>query len=72
MSEVASRVWREPAVFVGLLSSVALAVVNVVTGGPWDAAIIVGILLPLVEALGIRQLVYPAGEIKTRPDEPGG
>lgn len=59
MSEIARRVWHEPAVAIGLLASIALAVITVATGDPWDAATIAGVAGPLVSALGIRQLVTP-------------
>ena len=60
MSEIARRVWREPAVFIGLLTTIALAVITLATGDPWDTATIAGVAAPLVAALGIRELVTPA------------
>jgi hypothetical protein len=62
MKVVAARVWREPAVFIGLLTSVALLVIKLATGDPWDAVTIAGIAAPLVSALGIRELVSPTRE----------
>lgn len=63
MREILARVWREPAVFLGLVTSAALAIVTVLTGDPWDTAAIVAVIAPLASALGIRQLVTPvAGE----------
>jgi uncharacterized membrane protein len=59
MKQIAVRVWKEPAVFIGLLTTVALVVITVATGGDWDAAVIVAVIAPLVEALGIRQFVKP-------------
>jgi hypothetical protein len=59
MKEIVVRVWREPAVFIGLLTSVALLVIKLATGDPWDAATIAGIAAPIVSALGIRELVSP-------------
>ena len=60
MSVIATRAWREPAVFIGLLSSIALVIITLATGDPWDAATIAGVVAPLVSALGIRQVVTPA------------
>lgn len=59
MGEIAKRAWREPAVFLGLATSIALAVITLATGDPWDAATIAGVVAPLVSALGIRELVSP-------------
>lgn len=59
MGEILKRVWREPAVFLGLLTSAALAVITIATGDPWDTAAIVAVIAPLASALGIRQLVTP-------------
>jgi hypothetical protein len=63
MSEIARRAWREPAVFIGLLVSIALAVIAAATGDHWDTATIAGVAAPLLAALGIRQFVTPAGDI---------
>lgn len=60
MGEILKRVWREPAVFLGLLTSAALAVITIATGDPWDTAAIAAVVAPLASALGIRQLVTPA------------
>lgn len=60
MGEIAKRAWREPAVFLGLLTSAALAVITIATGDPWDTAAIAAVVAPLASALGIRQLVTPA------------
>jgi ascorbate-specific PTS system EIIC-type component UlaA len=65
MKVIAARVWREPAVFIGLLTTVGLVVITLATGDKWDAATIAGVIAPLAAALGIRQLVTPdvgAGE----------
>lgn len=59
MDEIAKRVWREPAVAVGLLTSIVLAIVAVVSGDSWDVSTIAGIAGPLVAALGIRPFVTP-------------
>lgn len=67
MSEILKRVWREPAVFLGLLTSVALAVITIATGDPWDTAAIAAVVAPLASALGIRQLVTP--DTGTPPEE---
>jgi hypothetical protein len=62
MAVIAQRVWREPAVFIGLLTAIAIAVLKITTGAPWDAATIAAIPAPLVAALGIRQLVTPTAK----------
>lgn len=59
MSEIAKRIWREPAVFIGFITSAAMALVIVLSGDPWDVAAIVGVIAPLASALGIRELVTP-------------
>lgn len=59
MSEIAKRVWREPAVFIGFVTTVALVIITVVAGNDWDIATIAGCIAPLVSALGIRELVVP-------------
>jgi hypothetical protein len=59
MSEILKRVWREPAVFLGLVTSAALAAITIATGDPWDTAAIAAVIAPLASALGIRQLVTP-------------
>lgn len=61
MKEIARRVWHEPAVCLGLLASIALVVITLATGDPWDTATIAGVAAPLVSALGIRELVTPTG-----------
>ena len=63
MKEIVTRVWHEPAVFIGLLASVALAVITIATGDPWDTAAIAGVIAPLASALGIRQLVTPTHDV---------
>lgn len=60
MSVIAQRLWREPAVFIGLLTSVVLVVVALATDTDWDASVIAGIVAPFLSALGIRPLVSPA------------
>jgi len=69
MSVIAQRIWREPAVAIGLLFSLALLVVNLAAGEDWDAALIVTVAGPLISALGIRQVVSPAVGPRPLPDE---
>jgi hypothetical protein len=66
MSVIAQRIWREPAVAIGLLFTVALLIVNLAADEGWDAATVVTTLGPLLSALGIRQVVSPAAG--PRPD----
>lgn len=72
MKEIMNRVWREPVVFFGLLASIALAVTTIATGDPWDAAAITAVIVPLAEALGVRQLVTPVARDKSSaaPQQP--
>jgi uncharacterized membrane protein YdbT with pleckstrin-like domain len=64
LSEIARRVWHEPAVFIGLVTSAALAIITIATGDPWDTAAIIAIIAPLASALGIRQYVTPTYDDK--------
>jgi ascorbate-specific PTS system EIIC-type component UlaA len=59
MKAIAQRVWSEPAVFIGLLTSIGLIVITVATGDKWDTATIAGVIAPLASALGIRGYVSP-------------
>lgn len=59
MSEIAKRVWKEPAVAIGLATTIGLLILAVVTGTNWDASVIVGIVAPVASALGIRSQVTP-------------
>ena len=60
MKPIALTVWREPAACIGLLTSVAILVVTLLTGDPWDSSTILAVIAPLASSLGIRQLVSPA------------
>ena len=59
MKPILQRVWKEPAVFIGLLTSIVLAILAIITSAHWDASLIVGIVAPLASSLGIRSLVTP-------------
>ena len=61
MRGLAQRIWREPAVAIGFLTTVILAVVAVISGTDLDAGTVIGLLAPLVSSLGIRQFVTPTG-----------
>jgi hypothetical protein len=58
MKVIGQRVYNEPAAFIGLLVSLALLALALLTDADWDASTIAGIIAPLVSALGIRQAVY--------------
>ena len=60
MKTLITKLWTEPAAFVGLLVSVGLAIGTIVTGGAWDWETIVAVTAPLLTSLGIRQVVTPA------------
>lgn len=64
MKELAKRVWEEPAVAIGLLTSILLAVLNLVTDNDWNAEHIIAIAAPLLSALGIRPLVTPTRKVE--------
>jgi len=68
MSVIAQRVWREPAVAIGLLFSIALLVVNLAASEGFDAATVVSVAGPLLSALGIRQTVSPAAGPRPLPE----
>ncbi len=71
MKEIAKRIWNEPAVAIGLLTSIVLAVINLITNDHWTVDHFIAILAPLASSIGIRQAVYsPAtvGEL-TKPPE---
>jgi outer membrane biosynthesis protein TonB len=68
MQEIVKRVWREPAVAIGLLTSIALAIIVVVSGDSWDLAAITGVAAPLVSALGIRSQVTPTAKAEPEPE----
>jgi hypothetical protein len=61
MQEIVRRVWKEPAVAIGLVTSVALAIIVVVSGDAWNVSTIAGVVAPLGSALGIRTQVTPTG-----------
>jgi hypothetical protein len=71
MRVIARTVWQEPAAAIGLLTSVALIALAVLSGASWDASTIAGILAPLLSGLGIRQLVSPAPPAQETTDERG-
>lgn len=64
MRTIAERVWLEPAVAIGFLTTVAVGIVNLVAGS-FDVQNIVGTLAPLVSSLGIRQTVTP---VRKKPE----
>jgi hypothetical protein len=61
MKTILQRFWREPAVCIGLVWSLALLILTIITSS-FDASSIAGIVSPLASALGIRQLVTPTKE----------
>lgn len=60
MKVIANQVWNEPAVAIGLLATILLLILALVTSAEWDASTIAGIAAPFVSSLGIRQAVSPA------------
>jgi len=65
MQQIVQRVWKEPAVAIGLVTSIALAIIVVISGDSWNVSTITGVIAPFASALGIRTQVKPVG----RPDE---
>jgi len=63
MSEIGKRIWNEPAVFIGLLTSIILALIAWVNGS-WNTSDIIGVIAPLVSSLGIRQFVTPTTKLE--------
>jgi hypothetical protein len=60
MKTILNQIWNEPAVAIGLLATLLLLVLALVSDAPWDASTIAGIAAPFVSSLGIRQAVSPA------------
>lgn len=63
MKTIAKRVWEEPAVAIGLLTSVLLVALNLI-GDDTDTINWIEVAAPLLAALGIRPLVTPTGKIE--------
>lgn len=60
MKPLAQKLYREPAAFIGFVTTVALAIGAIITGSDWSWEAIVAIVAPLASGLGIRQVVTPA------------
>jgi hypothetical protein len=67
MKEIAQRVWHEPAVAIGLLISIALAVVAIINGDDWGWEEVLFVVGPLLAALGIRPFVTPVKDATQPP-----
>ena len=67
MKTIAEQVWREPAAAIGLLTSVLLAAIALVSGAELDAQTLIGIVAPFASAIGIRGLVSPAAGPREPP-----
>lgn len=75
MKVIVQRIWREPAVCIGLAASLILLLLEFLGDDKFTADSIIAICAPLVSALGIRQTVSPALEPPTTtetetPSEP--
>lgn len=68
MKVLVTRIWREPAVFIGLVASLGLLIVNLLADTDIDAATGLAIAGPLISALGIRQAVSPAAGPRRDPE----
>jgi ascorbate-specific PTS system EIIC-type component UlaA len=71
MQQLIQRFWKEPAVCIGVITSVILAILAVVTSASWNAETIVGIIAPTASALGIRSQVTPFVGQYERQNETG-
>jgi len=60
VKQIIKRIWNEPAVAIGLIASLILALLQFLGDDTWDANTIIAIAAPFVSALGIRQTVKPA------------
>jgi hypothetical protein len=60
MRQLVKLFWDEPAVAIGVLASVALAVLKIVNGGALTADDVLAVLAPLGTAAGVRPFVSPA------------
>jgi hypothetical protein len=69
MKVIAQRVWQEPAVGIGLLTSLVLLVVNLLGTSSWDAATVLSVLGPFASAIGIRSVVSPAAGPRPLPED---
>ena len=67
MKPLAQQVWREPAAAIGLLTTLALLVINLIGTPDCSAQGLIAIFAPFASSLGIRQLVTPA---QTKDEEP--
>jgi hypothetical protein len=63
MKVIGQKIWNEPAVCIGLLVSIAMAVGAILTGSDWNWETIVAVLAPLATALGIRPTVYSSATV---------
>ena len=63
MKVIGQRIWNEPAAAIGLLTSIVLAVIALVSSADWDAQTIIGIVAPFASAIGIRSLVTPTAKV---------
>ena len=63
MIKIMNRVWYEPAVFIGFLTSLIMVIVTW-TSGDWDTPTIIGIIAPLASSLGIREFVTPVAKLE--------
>lgn len=72
MKVIAQRIWNEPAVCIGVITSLALLVINLIGENDWNFEAILAIIAPLASALGIRQAVYSPATVEklTEPEPP--
>jgi hypothetical protein len=70
MKVIAQRIWNEPAVCIGVLTTLILVGINLIGDNEWGIDNIIAVVAPLASALGIRQAVYSPATVDelTKPD----
>jgi hypothetical protein len=63
MKEIGRRIWYEPSVAIGLLLTVAMTVITLLSDTTWDWNTILLVCGPLLTGLGIRPTVKPTAKI---------
>lgn len=68
MKVIAQRIWNEPAVAIGLLTTVILVLINVIGDSDWGIESLIFMMAPFASALGIRQLTYSPATVDKLTD----
>lgn len=70
MKPLMQKIWTEPAAAIGLLTSLVLLGVAVISDANFNTQTLLGIAAPLLSGLGIRQTVYPVAGPRPVTDTP--